>query len=57
MLTSVLDVGEAHDHALPDLNIAFDEAGVADVRVLDYHALFDAAVPAYGDIALQHDIA
>ena len=37
----VLDVGEAHDHALFDLNIAIDEAGVADVGVLDYHAPFD----------------
>jgi hypothetical protein len=53
----VMDVGEAHDHALPDLNIAIDEAGVAYVRVLDYHALFDAAVPAYRDVTFQQYIA
>ena len=49
----MLNVGEAHDHAIADLNVALDQAGMADMRVLDDHASLNAAVPADGDIPLQ----
>ena len=52
----VLYVGEAHDHALADLHVAFDQASVADMSVLDDHAFLNTAVPADGDISLQYDI-
>ena len=52
----MLDMRKAHDHAILDLGIPFDEAGVSDMGVFDAHPLLQQAVPAYGDIAYELDL-
>jgi len=49
----MLNMRKAHDHAILDLGIPLDEAGVSDMGVFDAHSLLQLAVPAYGDIAYE----
>jgi hypothetical protein len=48
---AALDVGEAHHHAISNLYVPFDHAGVADVGILYCRSALNAAIPSDGYIA------
>jgi hypothetical protein len=49
-------MSKAHHHAILYLNVAVDEAGMADMGVLNDYTPLYAAVSAYGDIPFQYNI-